>query len=370
MRNKGRKIKRYKGSFDTKQFRRKKLIRWIVLLLLLFAASYFLARPILDWGTHLWYFGLKGQSETPESQSQTTEQTPQPEPTATPTPTPTPQPDGDWATVSLQSVATAELAQQTAQQLAAQNVKYAVVTLKAQDGTVTYASGVEKAAVSLSQTPIDAAAVTDAFKQQGIVPVAEIWAFQDPKAAYNDRDMAVQYAGETAGVLWLDNSADAGGKPWLNPYSATARQYVQDLAVEATEMGYETILFNGVQMPQVYSLAYASFGDTAGKTYDAALNECIEQWQTALEQKATCWFQYSAAAVTGEDLRAAGVATGSLAMQNLVVQLPADTADPVAVLQAAADAANGKSLICRLSTQPDDALRQAAQQNGYQIMVG
>ena len=38
MRNKGRKIKRYKGSFDTRSFRRRRIIRWVVILLVLFAA--------------------------------------------------------------------------------------------------------------------------------------------------------------------------------------------------------------------------------------------------------------------------------------------------------------------------------------------
>ena len=36
MRNKGRKIKRYKGSFDTRSFRRRRIIRWVVILLVLF----------------------------------------------------------------------------------------------------------------------------------------------------------------------------------------------------------------------------------------------------------------------------------------------------------------------------------------------
>lgn len=371
MRNKGRKIKRYKGSFDTKQFRRKRIIRWVVVLALLFLASYFLARPILDWGTHLWYFGFKGQPDSSESQSQTTESTPQPEATAEPMPTPAPQPSGDWASVSLQSVATPEQAQQTAQQLAQQNVKYAVIPLKAEDGTVAYASAVEKVSGSISETPVDAAAIAASFKQAGITPVAEIWAFKDPKACYTDRSMAVQYAGEQ-GMLWLDNAADAGGKPWLNPYSAAARQYVQDLALEAVSLGYETIVFSGVQMPQVNNLSSASFGDTGGKSYDAILNECIQQWQTALQQQqAECWFQYSAAAATGEDLRPAGVAAASLGMSNLLVQFPADTADPAAALQTVSAAAGGKNLICRFASQPDDALRQAAQQSGYkEVMIG
>lgn len=371
MRNKGRKIKRYKGSFDTRSFRRRRIIRWVVILLVLFAASYFLAPPILDAGSRLWYSVIRGQDiDGDQSQSQS-----QPLPASdsqsavevTPSPEPTPEPTqkGDWRQVSLGELATPEQAAQTASQLAAEGVKYAVVTLKDSTGTVAYASQVPAAAGGISASPIDAAAAAKALSDAGVTPVACLWGYQDPVAARTDRTMAVSYGAEE-GVLWLDNAADAGGNPWLNPYSEAANQYLEDLALEAASMGYEQVVFCGFHFPLVNSLSSASFGETGGKGQAQILSENIQRLEQALAAKdAECWFQYSAAAVLGEDLRPAGVAVSGLGMERLVVQLPADTADPAATLAACAQAVPDTQLVYRVSAAPDEALRQAADQAGY-----
>ena len=372
MNRKGKKIKHYKGSFDTGKFRRRRIFRWILLLVVLFGASYFLAPPILDMGAHVWYSVLK--NESPSTDTPEVSATPDPEATPSPTPEPTPEPEpqGDWSVVSIESVANGEIAQQTAQQLAAQGVKYAVIPLKTGDGVVHYASTVPLAAGSLSATPFDAAAAAFAFQQAGIIPVAEIWAYQDPIAPYTDRTIAVEYGSSGQGMLWLDNSVAAGGKPWLNPYSAGAQQYVKDLALEAVSLGYKQVIFRGLQFPQVKSLAGAAFGDTAGKSFDAVLNETIQQLQSALSEKgAKCWFQYSAAAVTGEDLIPAGVPVGSLSMERLLIELPSEMPDPSLVFSSVASASGEKFKGLRFATAPDETLRQLAEQNGFsQLVIG
>ncbi len=372
MRNKGRKIKHYKGSFDTGRFKRRRILRWIVVLLLLFVVGYFLAPRILDAGTRLWYEGLKRHEENSSSQAEepvdsSSEQ--QPTEPQEPEPTPEPEPQGDWSVVPVASVATPELAQQTAAQLAEQGIKYAMITLKDSNGAVAYSSEVPTAAGSLSATPFDAKAAAAAMKEKGIVPVAEIWAYRDPLASYTDRGMAIGYGAE-GGMLWLDNAADAGGKPWLNPYSPAARQYVQDLALEAISLGYEQVVFSGLQFPEVRSTNGANFGDTQGKSFDAILNETIQQLETALEEKdAVAWFQYSAAAVIGEDLRIAAAPVGGLTMERLMVQLPADA--PAELLAACAQAAGEKTKLYHTAQAPTEELKQAAEANGYkQAVVG
>ena len=324
----------------------------------------------------MWYEGLKRYEESSSSQSQSTEnppveESPESQSESIPESTPMPEPEGNWSVVPTASVATPELAQQTAQQLAQQGIKYALITLKAPDGIVGYASAVPTASGSLSATPFDAKAIADAMKAAGIVPVAEIWAYRDPVAAYTDRSMAIGY-GASEGMLWLDNSAQAGGKPWLNPYSPIARQYIQDLALEAVSLGYEQIVFSGLHFPEVRSTNGANFGDTQGKSFDAILNETIQQLQAALaEQNAAAWFQYSAAAVTGEDLRIAAAPVGGLGMERLLVQIPADAQDPAAVLAACAAAAGEKTKAYRVAAAPDEALQQAANDNGYkQAVIG
>lgn len=370
MRNKGRKIKRYKGSFDTRSFRRRRILRWVVILLVLFVASYFLAPPILDAGTRLWYSVIRGR-DLDDSQSQAAPQSSESQPAVevTPSPSPTPAPEetekGDWRQVALSSLTSPEQAAQTAAQLAGEGVKYAVVTLKDSSGTVAYSSQVAAAAAGISASPIDAAAAARAFSEAGVTPVACIWAYQDPIAARADRTMAISYGAEE-GVLWLDNAADAGGNPWLNPYSDAANQYLEDLALEAVSMGYEQVVFCGFNFPLVNSLSSASFGETGGKGQAQILSENIQRLEQALAAKdAECWFQYSSAAILGEDLRPAGVAVSSLGMEQLVVQLPADAEDPAAVLAACAQAVPDAELVYSTAAAPDEALRQAASQAGY-----
>lgn len=369
MRNKGRKIKRYKGSFDTRSFRRRRIIRWVVILLVLFAASYFLAPPILDAGTRLWYSVVRGRDvDGPDSQSMPQSDS-QPAVEVTPSPSPSPAPEeteeGDWRQVALSSLTSPEQAAQTAAQLAGEGVKYAVVTLKDSSGTVAYSSQVAAAAAGISPNPIDAAAAARAFSEAGITPVACIWGYQDPIAARADRTMAISYGAEE-GVLWLDNAADAGGNPWLNPYSTAANQYLEDLALEAVDMGYEQVVFCGFNFPLVNSLSSASFGETGGKGQAQILSENIQQLEKALDAKdAGCWFAYSSAAILGEDLRPAGVAVSGLGMERLMVQLPANADDPAAVLAACAQAVPDTQLVYSMAAAPDEALRQAASKAGY-----
>ena len=213
MKQKGKKIKRYKGAFDTRGHRVRRVLTAIVVIALLFVGGYFIARPLLDAGAHLWYFGLGGADSSSQPQpSSSSPEAPQPTATPTPTPTPAPQESGDWAIVTAPQMSTPEQAAATAQALAEKGVTHVVVQLKDSEGTVWYASAVESAARSLSETPIDAAAAAEAIRDAGMTPVAGVCAYRDPLAPYADKSMAVQYAGEE-GVLWLDNSPANNGKP-------------------------------------------------------------------------------------------------------------------------------------------------------------
>ena len=167
-----------------------------------------------------------------------------------------------------------------ARQLKQQGADYALVTLKDAAGTVYYASGVAAAAQSITENPVDAANIAAILREEGIIPAAQLAAFTDPVSVYTDRSMGVHYDGNS---LWLDNvSAAKGGKAWMNPFAASAVQYVGDLIEEVQGMGYEQVVLTGVQFPNIITRKQ-DFGASGGKSREgraAQLTADIAAWQT------------------------------------------------------------------------------------------
>lgn len=150
-----------------------------------------------------------------------------------------------------------------------------VMDMKTQSGTVTYLSeqvSVKNAgAVHEKAMNIDARIKT--AKDMGFDVIARIYAFEDSSAPYNASDMAIRY-GSSEGVLWLDDSVDNGGKPWLNPYSDTAQKYILDIVCDAVDSGVDAILLDGIRFPDESGMEYAYFGVGANeKSKKDILNE-------------------------------------------------------------------------------------------------
>ena len=242
-------VKRYRHSFyDSPAAKAKRILKWVLGAAAVFVMGFLVAPAVLNWGTHAWYTHVKGRdlssSSAPASSSASASasssasgaaasESAAAQSTAAGT-MDAPQ-AGSWSVVSLSSLTDSTAIAQTAQTLKSQGVRYALIQLKDASGYVYYASGVASASGSIAASTIDAAAVAQAMTEQDIIPVAYICAFQDPIAAYTDRTMGIHYTGSD--YMWLDAKADAGGKPWLNPYSASAVQYVGDLVQEALDMG-------------------------------------------------------------------------------------------------------------------------------------
>ena len=111
-----------------------------------------------------------------------------------------------------------------------------------------------------AENAIDLASYIDTARRAGYDVIARIYAFEDSTAPYNSADMAIRYESED-GVLWLDDSVDNGGKPWLNPYSDTAQKYVLDIVYDAVDLGVDAILLDGVRFPEENAaMDYAYFG--------------------------------------------------------------------------------------------------------------
>ena len=126
----------------------------------------------------------------------------------------------------------------------------------------------------------DAAAMAKRISAEGFVPVARIHAFRDSIAPRFSRDAAVGYFDTE--WSWLDNSVELGGKPWLNPYSKEARDYLSAIVEELSESGFERIIVDSVQFPSGVGLDKAGYGDTGG----VSKSDCLRSFLGELEASA------------------------------------------------------------------------------------
>lgn len=134
-------------------------------------------------------------------------------------------------------------------QLKSDKANAVVVELKRADGKLNYNSAV--------QTALDIGACTDAYenaaqtierlKADGYKIIARVYCFEDPLAASMLKGSAVTMQDGT--TVWLDNSAQNDGNPWLNPYSQTAQDYLFGIIGECAAMGADTVMLNSVSFP-------------------------------------------------------------------------------------------------------------------------
>ncbi len=116
------------------------------------------------------------------------------------------------------------------------------IPLKTTGGDVNYASQISSAQLSGAvSSDISLSEIVSAITEKGLTPVAEISTVADniypvtyKKAAYQFED---GYTGE-----WLDNKAEAGGKPWLSPFSPVAQDYLCALVDEITSSGIKSVI--------------------------------------------------------------------------------------------------------------------------------
>ncbi len=340
--NKRQKVKHYNRSFYSRETRVKRGIGIVVLVAAVLAAAWFAAPHVLDWATHTWYTVVKDRDLEAESASRAeaaassaaassaaaSQAASEPEPEEEKPLDGKAITGGSWAELDVTTLTDEAAIRAAARQLKQQGADYALVTLKDAAGTVYYASGVAAAAQSITENPVDAANIAAILREEGIIPAAQLAAFTDPVSVYTDRSMGVHYDGNS---LWLD----------MNPFAASAVQYVGDLIEEVQGMGYEQVVLTGVQFPNIITRKQ-DFGASGGKSREgraAQLTADIAAWQTRFAGSVTLWVSYPDALCTAAT-DAIGTTGTSLGMENLLVtsSTALDADSRAALEQAAADA--------------------------------
>ncbi len=159
------------------------------------------------------------------------------------------------------------------------NVTAVVIDMKTAEGTVTYNSKQISVinAGAMAEKPMELDSRVKTAKKLGLDVVLRIYAFEDSTAPYNAVDMAIRYESEE-GMIWLDESVDNGGKPWLNPYSDTAQKYIFDIVYDAIDFDADAIIIEGMRFPEKGDMSYAYFGVGAeGVTREEVLTQFIKR---------------------------------------------------------------------------------------------
>lgn len=122
-----------------------------------------------------------------------------------------------------------------------EKIEYIEVPLKVSGGNIYYAtnnyyatsSGVIQSYTKLSE-------IVSAISAEGYKPVALISTFNDNIIPNFFRDMS--YLTVDDGSQWIDNDINAGGKPWMTPFSESAVEYNTDIAEEVAQAGFERVV--------------------------------------------------------------------------------------------------------------------------------
>ena len=306
--NKRQKVKHYHRSFYSREMRVKRGIGIVVLVVAVLAAAWFAAPHVLDWATHTWYTVVKDRDLEAESASRAeaaassaaassaaaSQAASEPEPEEEKPLDGKAITGGSWAELDVTTLTDEAAIRAAARQLKQQGADYALVTLKDAAGTVYYASGVAAAAQSITENPVDAANIAAILREEG-----------------------------------------------MNPFAASAVQYVGDLIEEVQGMGYEQVVLTGVQFPNIITRKQ-DFGASGGKSREgraAQLTADIAAWQTRFAGSVTLWVSYPDALCTAAT-DAIGTTGTSLGMENLLVtsSTALDADSRAALEQAAADA--------------------------------
>lgn len=121
-----------------------------------------------------------------------------------------------------------------------------LVTMKDDTGVLKYKSEVSriKNTASINAGTLSAGQIAELIGKMGMTPAARISTLKDQIAPslFGSYTLA-------NGTLWLDNTAEAGGKLWLNPFDDATAEYIAELADELSAAGFKDIVCSNVMFP-------------------------------------------------------------------------------------------------------------------------
>ena len=184
-------------------------------------------------------------------------------------------------------------------QLKKRDCNSVILDFKTQDGHLLYAS-LQQPALLAGCSLFSNETVRNAIKQYqnaSIHVFARVYCFEDPLIASLDPVYAVTYMNTQ--VLWRDKKEDAGGKPWLNPYSSEARAYLLGVLKDLSAFNLGGVILESVCFPTGDNLSSAFFaGERGGASRNVLLRRFLDKAAAAVPDG-----RFLLAGVTADELQ-------------------------------------------------------------------
>lgn len=317
------KIKRSKTTFGNTERNRKirTTVIWVVALVLVFAAAFFLAKPTMNLISNL----IEKARENNVSSSvsgESGESLPE-------------DPDGETPsnymdaphtaiTADISSLQNTEMVIAFAKSLKDQNIKEVILVVKDENGLFYYDSAFITSDDAKAGMQISPSEIVSIFHEHDIAVTAAIYAYRDPLAAIANAEWAVQYNG-SGGGRWYDNDPANGGKPWLNPYSTEAQNYVVNIVKELADLKFDHVIVRAIQYPAVAGLGLTAYGPTESTmTRDEALRTVVTKLNAVGTEKGMMVsVEYPLSAIQEENLVSYIANPATFGENSLVITVPA-----------------------------------------------
>lgn len=156
------------------------------------------------------------------------------------------------------------------------------VEMKDANGTVWFQSDAIATLCkkAVAENALSAKELASKIKEAGMTPIATVHTFRDKIAP--DKALGNTFMITGTNSTWWDNSADKGGKPWLNPHKETARSYNTKVVEELAKAGFAEVQLCSVQFPDI---SYKPRTDMTGeKTIPQILTQYINEAKKVAEQ--------------------------------------------------------------------------------------
>lgn len=123
-----------------------------------------------------------------------------------------------------------------------------LVPVKDTSGNLLYKSSIEYVKdTELIKGTLYAGQIVSAAKTNGLIPKAVIPTLMDSGTPGHVEDTGYTFA--SGGYGWLDNTAENGGKRWVDPFLDGTKKYYSDLSEELNSAGFEEIIISELRFP-------------------------------------------------------------------------------------------------------------------------
>lgn len=177
-----------------------------------------------------------------------------------------------------------------------ENIEYIEVPLKVSGGSIYYHSSnyyaVQSGAV---QSYMELSDIVSAISAEGYKTAALVSTFNDNTIPYTFPNMG--YVTIDDGSQWIDNDLEAGGKPWMTPFSDPAVAYNTDIADEISAAGFDRVVCYDFIFPMFRQsdLEYLGNSVVSADRYMALTSAANMMYDRIMDNGSTMMLEVSAA---------------------------------------------------------------------------